>query len=257
MIMPLTNLYSQSIDLLWALTLKEFTARYKRAAFGLLWVLLNPLLQMIVIGFIFSYFVKIPNYFLFLFSGLLPWEFFSLSLSKSTPSLVYERALLQKAKFSHLVIPFSIILSNFISLLISEVLFISVLLFIAPPHFSNLPYLLLALIWVLVFTLGISLLTCSLNVRFRDVAFFIQTMIILWFYTTPILYSFNLIPSSIQSLMYFNPLAAPFTFFHTSLANSPLPPGNLIWMNLCLTLIIIALGTVVYRKEKPYFVDWM
>src|SRR3989337_4058776 len=95
-------------DFLWEMTEKEIKARYKRAIFGFLWVILNPVLQMIIIGVIFSYFIKIPNYFLFLFTGLLPWQFFSLSLTKATPSIVYERSLLQKARFPIEAIPISI-----------------------------------------------------------------------------------------------------------------------------------------------------
>ena len=90
----------QWLDFLLAMAEKEIKARYKHAVLGFLWIVLNPLLQMLVIGFIFQFFVpvKVENYFLFLFSGLLPWNFFSMSLSKATPSIVYERSLIQKAK---------------------------------------------------------------------------------------------------------------------------------------------------------------
>src|SRR3989344_8880626 len=88
-------------DFLWAMTEKEIKVRYKRAVFGFLWVVVNPLLQMIIIGFVFRFFIKEPikNYFLFLLVGLLVWNFFNLSLSKATSSIVYERTLIKKAKF--------------------------------------------------------------------------------------------------------------------------------------------------------------
>src|SRR3989304_2803226 len=101
------------LDFILTMTQKEIKARYKRAVFGFLWIVLNPILQMIIIGVIFSFFIKIENYFLFLFSGLLPWQFISLSISKATPSIVFERALLQKAKFPIESIPVSIILATF------------------------------------------------------------------------------------------------------------------------------------------------
>src|SRR3989304_9448269 len=110
------------LDFLWAMTEKEIKARYKRAVFGFLWVVLNPVLQMIIIGAIFSFFIKIPNYFLFLLAGLLPWQFFSTSLSKATPSIVHERSLLQKAKFPIETIPISLILANFFNMVVSFVL---------------------------------------------------------------------------------------------------------------------------------------
>jgi len=84
------------LDFLIAMTEKEIKARYKHAVLGFLWVIINPLLQMLIIGFVFQFFipVKVDNYFLFLFAGLLPWNFFSMSLSKTTPSIVYERSLI-------------------------------------------------------------------------------------------------------------------------------------------------------------------
>ena len=120
--------FKNYFDFLWAMTEKEIKVRYKRAMFGFFWIILNPLLQMLIIGLIFSFFIKIPNYFLFLFSGLLLWQFFSLSVSKTTPSFIYERSLLQKAKFPKEAIPISIIISNFFNLLISLILLLSFLL---------------------------------------------------------------------------------------------------------------------------------
>ncbi len=70
-------------DLLWALTQKEFKIRYKRATLGLLWTIVNPLAQMLIIGFVFSLFINIPNHHLFLLSGLIPWQFFSNSISRT------------------------------------------------------------------------------------------------------------------------------------------------------------------------------
>src|SRR3972149_9344389 len=100
------------LDLLLGMTEKEFKVRYKRTVFGFLWVLINPILQMLVIGFVFRYFIKdpIPNYFLYLIVGLLVWNFFTLSFQKATSSIVNERALIKKANFPREVIPLSIIL---------------------------------------------------------------------------------------------------------------------------------------------------
>src|SRR3989344_4134477 len=117
------------LEFLWVMSEKETKVRYKRAVFGFLWVVLNPSLQMLIIGVVFSLFIKIPNYFLFLFTGLLPWQFFSLSLSKATPSIVNERSILQKAKFPIEAIPISIILANLFNMIVSLTLFIIILIF--------------------------------------------------------------------------------------------------------------------------------
>ena len=118
--------FKHFFNLLWGMTDKEFRVRYKNTLFGFLWIVINPLLQMFVIGFIFRFFIKdpIPNYFLYLLTGLLVWNFFSLSISKTTPLIVNERTLIKKAKFPKEVLPLSVILSNFIHLLIAFALLI-------------------------------------------------------------------------------------------------------------------------------------
>src|SRR5437870_5185655 len=126
MSLPLnTHAFHHFLELLLEMTKKELVARYKHTVFGFLWIILNPLLQMIVIGFVFTFITKetIHNYFYSLFLGLLVWNFFSLSLTKSIPSIVYERSLIKKAAFPKEVIPLSIILSNFFHFILGFGLF--------------------------------------------------------------------------------------------------------------------------------------
>lgn len=239
------------------MTEREFKARYKRALFGFLWVILNPLLQMIIIGIIFSFFIKIPNYLLFLFSGLLPWSFFSLSLSKATSSFVSERLLLKKAKFPKEFIPASIILSNFLHLIVSLGLLVIVLIFIGLPGLSNLFLLIPGLIWLLIFTLGISFFTAVLQVRFRDVNFITQTLLVLWFYSTPILYSIDLIPKRLNGIFYMNPLTSVFEMFHCALANQCEINSQILTLNLLTTLLVIIVGFYTFKALSKYLVDWL
>ena len=102
------------VDLLVAMTEKEIKARYKGAIFGFLWLLLNPVMQMLVIGVVFRYVTKTPieNYFVFLFAGLLPWNFFSYSTVKNTPMIVNERYLIKKAYFPREILIYALILAN-------------------------------------------------------------------------------------------------------------------------------------------------
>ncbi|OGM12189.1 hypothetical protein A2V80_02920 [Candidatus Woesebacteria bacterium RBG_16_39_8b] len=245
------------LDFLWAMTEKEIKARYKRAVFGFLWVILNPLLQMLIIGAIFSFFIRIPNYFLFLFTGLLPWEFISLSLTKATPSIVYERSLLQKAKFPIEVIPISIILSNFFNMLISFGLFCLILIFLRRITFLSLALFVPTFIWLLLFTIGLTLLTSSLQVKYRDVSFFIQTILILWFYATPVLYSLSLIPAQIHLLFSLNPLTSIFELLHFALLNQGLIDFKIMIINILISIFIFIMGVIIFKREHKYFVDWL
>lgn len=248
------------LDFLWAMTEKEIGARYKRAAFGFLWVVLNPVLQMLIIGLIFSFFIKIPNYFPFLFSGLLPWQFFSLSLSKATPSIIYERTLLQKTKFPIEAIPVSIILANFFNMIISLALFLIVLIFLKMAIFPQILLIIPALIWLLVFTIGLSLLTASLNVKYRDINFFVQTILILWFYVTPVLYGLSSIPQTSERTSFIfalNPLSSIFEIIHVALLNQGTINYQLLIYNLAISGIVVLAGFFVFKRERSFFVDWL
>ena len=99
------NSYTQHyIELLWGLTEKELRTRYKYTIFGFFWLVLNPIIQMVTIGFIFTFFVKesVEHYYYYLFIGLLFWNFFSTSLTKGAPVIVNERTLIKKAVFHKL-----------------------------------------------------------------------------------------------------------------------------------------------------------
>jgi len=249
------------LNFLLVITEKEIKARYKHAILGFLWIFLNPLFQMIIIGFIFQNFIKVPitNYFLFLFAGLLPWNFFSYSLIKATPSIVYERALIQKAKFPREAIPLSIVLSNFFHFLVSLLLLIIFLLISGSLNLSlfSIFYFLFSVFWLLIFTSGFSLLTSALNVKYRDVNFFVQALVMLWFYATPVVYPLQILPKTYLPIFQLNPLTYPFELLRHSLIVTSLPPTNILLVNLAVSFLIILLGIFIFKKENKSFSDWL
>lgn len=246
-------------DLLSGMTEKEFKVRYKRTVFGFLWIIINPLLQMFVIGFVFRFFIKEPiaNYNFYLFIGLLVWNFFSLSLSKTTPSIVYERSLIKKARFPHAVIPLSIILSNVLNLVITLVLLLIPAAFFGIPVITRLPYLVIAFLLLLVFTSGLSLLTSALNVRFRDISFFIQALLIPWFYATPVVYSIEVIPYKLMWLWRINPMTSITQLFQYIFAGAHPPGWGMLGYNGIIILLVTVLGVYLFQKESKNFDDWV
>jgi lipopolysaccharide transport system permease protein len=250
---------SHYFELLLEMTRKELIARYKYTILGFFWLIANPLLQMLVIGTIFTFFLKEPieNYFFYLFIGLLVWNFFSLSLTKATSSIVNERSLIKKAKFPRSVIPLSIIVSNAVYFLISLTFLIFPLLFLHTLTFLSFPYVLIACIQIFVFTMGLSLLTSALNVRYRDVNFVIQALLIVWFYATPIIYSFNLIPQKLIWIWRLNPLTSTIQFFQHALLNYSPPGPAMIVSNIVVILLVTILGIRTFRAESKNFDDWV
>lgn len=257
------------LDFLIAMTEKEVKARYKFAVLGFLWVVLNPLLQMLVMGFVFQFFVpvKVDNYFLFLFTGLLPWNFFAMTIQKTTPSIVFERNLIQKAKFPRESIVLSIVFSNLFHLLIAFSLLLVALVAdkLLFEHYnftqllnysSRLAWSIPLLIWLVILTSGFSLFASALNVRYRDINFVVQAIMPLWFYATPIVYTLSLLPDSLHILYFLNPMTGLIELFQHVLLNLPITSIWLAVVNFLMTLIVFCAGWIFFRKESQFFDDW-
>jgi ABC-type polysaccharide/polyol phosphate export permease len=247
------------LDFVFAMTEKEIKARYKNTVFGFLWVIVNPLLQMFVIGFVFRFFIKEPiaNYYLYLLVGLLVWNFFSLSLNKVTPSIVNERSLIKKAFFPREAIPLSIIFSNFVHLMVAFMILLVPAIYLGILSINNFPRLILGIVLLLVFTIGFGLLVSSLNVKYRDINFFVQAILIIWFYATPIIYSINVIPRNLIWIWRLNPLTVIVQLFQNALINSPPPGPAMLASNLVIIVVIAYLGISIFIKESKNFDDWL
>lgn len=222
---------------------------------------------MVVIGAIFQFFVpiRVDNYFLFLFTGLLPWNFFSYSLTKTVNSIVHERSLIQKAKFPREAIVLSIVLSNLFHFFISLLLLIILVVFLGLKN-STLSLgtvimmagsIIIAVGWLTALTAGLSLLFAAINVRYRDMNFVVQALMPLWFYATPVIYNLELLPSYLRFLAYFNPVTPIIEWLQWALVNQP--PVNTQWWVIggVVTIICLVIGIVVFRKESPNFDDWL
>ncbi|MFZ2025585.1 MAG: ABC transporter permease [Microgenomates group bacterium] len=247
------------ITLLFTLTDKELRVRYKHTVFGFLWMVINPVLQMIVIGFIFQFIFKqqIQNQYYYLFTGLLAWGFFNISLSKTTQCIVNERSLVKKAAFPREVIPMSIILADFFNFLLALFILGIIATIGGFEVVERLPSLFFALMLLLVFTTGLSLLTSALHVKYRDVAFFVQALLTVWFYATPIVYTLSVIPERLLFLWNLNPMTSIVLLLQHSFLNLSFPNSQILQINIALILLIATLGVLVFRRESKNFDDWI
>lgn len=265
----LTEYQRYYLDFLLAMTEKEIKARYKFAVLGFLWIVLNPLLQMLVMGFVFQFFVpvKVDNYFLFLFTGLLPWNFFSMTVTKNTPMILNERALIQKAKFPREAIILSIVLSNLFHFVIALGLLILALIgdkviegysVLQLLEYAFRMLLILPLLfWLTLLTSGLSLLLAALNVKYRDINFMVQAVMPLWFYATPIVYTLQLLPRQLHPLFYLNPLTAIIEYFQLVLLN--LQPMSYLFgfFSTSISILLVLLGWFYFKHESKFFDDWV
>jgi lipopolysaccharide transport system permease protein len=252
MLRSLEDLYKHRA-LIGVLTARELKARYRGSVLGFFWSLLNPLLMLAVYTVVFQ--VIFPSralttrpYALFLFTGLLPWNWLSASLTDAAASLPTHGALLKKILFPAEVLPAVAILSQGVHFLLALPVLLLALIAGAAGLFDarvvlGPPLLQVPALVVLqgVFLLGAGLFLAAITVHFRDVKDLLGTALTLWFFATPILYSIEEIGSPrLTALLRWNPAAPLFAAWHDALFY-----GRWITPRAWLSVFAVSLGALV------------
>jgi lipopolysaccharide transport system permease protein len=194
-------------DLLRELITRDFKLRYKRSTLGVAWSLLNPLAQMLVFYFVFSTVLplNIPNYAVFLSTGILVWNWFQASLLAATGAIVDNPGLARRPGFPTAILPVVVVTSQLVHFLLAlPILLVFLLLSEIPPTSAILALPLVIAIQFLL-TLSLSYFCATAHVVFRDMQYLLGVLLLLGFYLSPVFYRTEVIPASYQWLYRFNP----------------------------------------------------
>lgn len=249
--------FSSFLELLFSLTLKELKVRYKNTVLGFVWSILNPLLLMTILSFVFLVIFKIgiEKYPAFLLCALLPWAFFSNSVSSSATSIVDNANLIKKLSFTREAIPLSAILANLVHFLLALIV-LFVFLVIFKVRLTVFALVLPFIIFIqLLFIIGVSFITSSLHVYYRDVKYIIEAVLLCWFYATPIFYSTTFVPDRLLRFYMLNPMAAIVTAYRDILLYGRLPEVKIIMFGIFWAAISLCFGILFFRKLKGNFAD--
>ena len=243
--------------LIWSLTLKDLKAQYKSAGLGFLWTALQPLLSMVILTAVFSYFMRIPakNYALLVLSGLVPWYFHSACLENGVQCFVSNAPLIKKVYFPRIALPISIILANLIHFGIAVVVFLVIAAVLGTYPTEHFVLIFPAIIAQTIFSLGLMLLTGMSHVYYRDTKYIVSTILQAWFYLSPVLYPIDMIPANMQTIAKLNPVYPVIHFCRCALSGHTWPSAN-AWIALVGWAAIAAcLGYFAYRRRAKFIAD--
>jgi ABC-type polysaccharide/polyol phosphate export permease len=235
---------------------RELKVRYKGSIIGYLWSMLNPLLTMSILGFVFSHIMrfKTDNYSLFLLVGVLGWNFFSQSISMGTASMVNNASLMKKVKVPCTIFPAASIGSCLVNFLLALVPFFIVSAVLAGGVTPTTALVPLFLLPYGIFIFGLALLLASLNVLYRDVQHLLEPLLSMVFYGTPIIYPMEALPENFRFIVGLNPLVYFIEALRNLMYAGELPSRMTILIMLGCAFLSFTLGSIVYAATKEKFI---
>ncbi|MFN8530012.1 MAG: ABC transporter permease [Anaerolineae bacterium] len=246
-------------DLVLILILRDIKLRYKQTALGVIWVILQPLIAAIIFAIIFGRFANLPSdgvpYLLFVFAGLLGWNFFAGALQRAGNSLVGDARLISKVYFPRMVIPIASAAAVLVDFGVAFAVMLALLVINGWALTVNLIVLPILLVILLLIAVGVSLFVSALNVYYRDFMYALPFVIQVWMYASPVVYSGSLIPQVARPFYAINPLVGIIDGFRWALLGVGDFPAVSLAFSLAAGVILFVAGTLVFQRVEQNFAD--
>jgi len=246
-------------ELLYFFVWRDLKVRYRQTVIGVLWVVLQPLLAMGVFTIFFGRLAKLPSeglpYPVFYFAALVPWTYFSSSLSSCTNVLVSNQQVVTKVYFPRLVLPLAAVCSPLVDFCIGLVVMIVITLSygIRPPVTVLLLPVLVVL--ALLTALAVGLWTSALNALYRDVTSIIPFIIQFWMLASPVVYPSSLVPQRWRPLYGLNPMAGVIDGFRWALTGNGQPPSPMMLSSTGIVVALLIGGLVFFQRMQSTVAD--
>lgn len=246
-------------DLLWFLTVRGIKAKYAQSVLGVSWAVIQPLFSTLVFTVVFGNLAKIDSngvpYFLFSFCALVPWTFFSATLTDSANSLVANSSMISKVYFPRMVLPLSSILSKGVDFVIALLLLIVFLIsyrFVPSWQVVFLPWIILVLLTT---SLGIGMLLSAMAVQYRDIKHAMTFGVQLLMYAAPVVYPTSNVPELYRQWYAINPMVGVIESFRSVFLGTIAFPYEWLTWGTIVALLLFLFGLLYFRKMERVFAD--
>ena len=257
-----TDLRKKDAFILQQLVSKDFKLRYRRSVLGVVWSVLNPLLMMMVMSFVFSYFLRgssVEHYPLYLIVGNITFTLMNDATSTGLRSIIDAAPLLKKVKVHRWIFPVQKVLSAVVNFAFSLIAVALVMLFFRVTPTVHILWIVPALLLLTVFCIGISMLVGSLAVFFRDMIHLWSVLLTAWMYLTPIFWDLSLLTQSsapwfVLAVVKLNPMYNYIDMMRCAIVYQATPGPTVIFLAVFWALLALVLGYVVFRKTEHKFI---
>lgn len=244
---------------------RDLRSRFVGSFSGWLWLLVNPLLLLAIYGIVFGviFRARAPEgldvpFIAWLAVGMWPWLAFSDAIQRASESIPQHAALISKVPIRRELLTLSAGLSAALLQFAGYVfVLVTIVLLGTPIDPAGLPATVLTLVTITVLAAALGLVAGALRVFVRDVQHLLPTLLMLWFFATPILYAPELIPDTFSGFVWLNPMAGLVGDLRAALFEGQLLPGTTTLLMLPLGLLLLWLAHRFYCRLSPHFEDFM
>lgn len=247
-------------EMIFSLVRRDLKGRYKGSVLGFLWTFINPLLQLGVYTMVFSVIMRngIKDYYLFLFVALIPWIFFSTSLSGGASCIWAQKEMVKKIYFPREVLPISFVTTQFVNMLLSFLVIFAVLI-VCGKGLNPVAMLCLPIIMIVEYMLamGVALIVSALTVYLRDVEYILGIITMAWQFLTPVMYSIDMVPEKLMPLFNLNPMTPIIVAYRDILYYRQVPKLQTLLHASLLGILLMVVGMVSFSVLKRHFAEEM
>lgn len=235
---------------------QQLILRYRRTALGFLWTLINPLLMMSVTAVVFATLFKfeLKTFAIFLFAGMIPWNFFNSAVVQSSTSFINNEGLIKKIYLPKLLFPLSVSLGVLIDSLLSFIALFVIIIALGGTLSWTTLFIPVAFILLFFFTFGIVLIISVATVFFRDLQYIMTVAMQALFFLTPILYNKNMLGGKIATLVSLNPVVPYIELFRAPINLAVLPASSTIISAAVYAFISMSVGLALFSKYEKKIV---
>ena len=251
-------------DLFLVFAWRDVSVRYKQTVLGVLWAILQPLITMLIFTFIFNGVAKIESgdgtpYPIFLYVGLLFWQYFSGTLTNASNSMVANASIIQKVYFPRLIIPVATAVTGLVDLAVASVILIGMMFHYGyHPHLTGVLILPLLLAIAVLASLGMGMFLASLNIKFRDVRYALPFVIQIMMYVTPVIYPVSMLgkyPVIKTLMLWLNPISGVISNARAGLLGTAPIDWSVLGISAGTSVLFFVFGLYYFRTTERYFAD--
>ena len=246
-------------DLFWFLIRRDIKTRYAPSVLGVGWAIIQPVFSMIVFTIVFGNLAKVDSegvpYAIFSYTALVPWTYFSESLTSASGSLISAKNMLTKVYFPRLVIPISPVLATLVDFGVSFLILVGMMVWFGiTPTISALLVPVFVLLMMLT-AAGVGMWLTALSIQYRDIRYGLNFFVRLLMYGSPVIYATSSIPREYQYYYALNPMVGVIEGFRAVLLNTGSVPWDLLGIGTAMAIIFFITGAIYFRKMENVFAD--